>query len=64
MAVCPSCTREMRDSVSCTIDPFIIGAKLYEPLPWGRERRVGRRPIDFRVPRLCDTTRRDPSPWV
>jgi hypothetical protein len=50
MAVCPLCTREMRDSVSCTIDPFIIGTKLYEPLPWGRERRFGRPRPNFACP--------------
>jgi len=47
MAACPLCKREMLFAVSCNTDPFIIGAKVYEPLPWGKERRSGRAPANF-----------------
>ncbi len=64
MAACPLCKREMLAKVSCDTDPFIIDAKVYEPLPWGRERRIGRAPTNFVVPRLWHTPRRHPSPWL
>jgi len=43
MAVCPWCNAEMLDAVSCSAEPLAILGKLYEPLPWGMERRFGRR---------------------
>ena len=47
MAVCPACNGEMLNSVSCTTDPFIIAGKMYEPLPWGQERKPRRSPAGF-----------------
>lgn len=38
MAVCPFCQGEMSDGISCSTDPLTIAGKVYEPLPWGRER--------------------------
>jgi hypothetical protein len=43
MAVCPLCQQEMLDTVSCNSEPFIIAGKVYEPLPWGQEKRF--RPV-------------------
>jgi len=34
----------MLDSISCNLDPFIIAGKIYEPIPWGKERRFRRVP--------------------
>jgi hypothetical protein len=47
VAACPYCHREMLCAVSCNTDPFVIAGKLYEPVPWGEERRFGRRAGPF-----------------
>jgi hypothetical protein len=38
MALCTICGGEMRDGVSCSDDPLIIGGQPYEPIRWGKER--------------------------
>lgn len=34
----------MLNSISCSLDPFIIAGKIYVPIPWGKERRFRRVP--------------------
>jgi hypothetical protein len=49
MAVCGICDGEMREGVSCSDDPLIIGGQPYEPIRWGKERRSSR----WTIPDLC-----------
>jgi hypothetical protein len=47
MACCPVCKGEMRLGISCVTDPFVINGRVYDPIPWGHERRTGRRVANF-----------------
>lgn len=40
MAICTICTHEMIDHVSCIHDPVLTRSGVYEPIRYGRERRM------------------------
>jgi hypothetical protein len=47
MAVCPHCSGEMKEEISCRPDPIMIGESAYDPIRWGDERESKRWVIDF-----------------
>jgi len=55
MAVCPLCRGEMTAGISCNGDALCIGGKIYEPLPWGGERRLLRPPGNLPACPDCGT---------
>jgi hypothetical protein len=47
MAICPHCSQEMTQKISCRSDPIIIDETAYEPVRWGSERNTKAWVIDF-----------------
>ena len=47
MAVCPQCSGEMTEHISCLPDLINIGSQDFEPIRWGKERSSRGRVIDF-----------------
>jgi hypothetical protein len=56
MAVCPHCSGEMKEEISCRPDPITIGDAAYQPVRWGDEWESKKWPGDIDFPcRDCGT---------